>query len=509
MSHSSKATKVLARSALAATAIGVLPLSAHAGARPASSPVNVIYTYPTFSGVPKDLQQVQNALNTYLTKKINATITLNPLAGGVYDQKMKLGFAAGQPCDLVFTAPWINNYYQLVTNGDLLPLDDLLKADAPRTYASMPASTWNAARVNGKIYAIINQQLFPKYFGIQFRRDLATKYHINVNTLHSYDDVTPILATLKAHEPAITPMISDSQLRGALYSAEVNGVDPLVQTVGTGTVAGVSMTDRALTIVDPAQTAAYKHAVELNRTWYLARYYLQDAPQPDDALARFKAGRFAAVVDQQRPGRFEEAKLKATYGWDTVGVSFAKPVLTTAGTVATLTGVCRSSAHPDAAMKVAELFNTDKTAYNLITHGIEGQDYVFVDRAHNVIGLPSGKTETTDGYYPNTDWMFGNQFNALYTDKGQIGDYVVQAKAQAGATASVALGFAADTTPIKTQLAQINAVYSQYGAPLEKGLVDPAVGLPRYLSALKAAGEDQVLAEVQKQINRWAKANHK
>ncbi len=30
-------------------------------------------------------------------------------------------------------------------------------------------------------------------------------------------------------------------------------------------------------------------------------------------------------------------------------------------------------------------------------------------------------TAETSGYNPNTDWMFGNQFNAYYRDAAQVG----------------------------------------------------------------------------------------
>jgi putative aldouronate transport system substrate-binding protein len=500
--------RVVARAALGLTILGaVMPLTAHGAPRSSADPVNLTY-YFGGAGAPADLSLVQNAINAITQKKINTTVTLTEVDWGTLNQKMSLIFSAGQPCDLVFTAPWINNYYQLVANGDLLPLDSLLKQYAPKTYASMPASAWNAAKVDGKIYAVINQQLFPKYFGIEIRSDIAAKLHINPSTLHSYDDVTAVLAKIKAAYPGVTPLYSNNQTGGNVFTAEANNFDPLVQA-GSGVVAAVGMTDKGLKVIDPVETPQYMHDAELAYKWHQAGYTTKDPMQANDALAAFAAGKFAAVMDQQRPGPTEEAKLKATYGWDTVGVSFAVPTMTTAGVVATMTGICRSSAHPVQAMQFEELLNSDSQVYNLITHGIAGRDYVVTDKAHNVIGLPPGKTALTDGYWPNTDWEFGNQFNAYYTDKSQIGSWALQRKAQAAARPSVALGFAVNAVPINTQLAQLTSAWNQYGNPVEKGLVDPAVGVPAYIKALKAGGEDKVLAEVQKQINAWAKANHK
>ena len=213
-----------------------------------------------------------------------------------------------------------------------------------RRWPACRASAWNAAKVNGKIYAVINQQLFPKYFGIEFRKDIAAKLHINLSSLHSYDDVTPVLAKIKAAYPGITPLYSTST-SGLIDYDETNGFDPLLQN-GGGTVAAVSMTDKSLKVFDPAETPQYMHDAELAYQWHQAGYTTKDFMQPNDALAASAAGKFAAYLDQQRPGPTEEAKLKAQYGWDTVGVSFSIPTMTTAGVVATMTGVCRSSAHP-------------------------------------------------------------------------------------------------------------------------------------------------------------------
>jgi len=179
--------------ALAATVAGAVSPSL-TGAR-AATPAHITYTYPYFTtSAPRDLAAVQNAINAITTKLINTQVTLNPLAGGSFDQKMQLQFSAGQSCDVVFTAPWINNFYQLVTNGDLLPLNTLLPRLAPKTYASLAPSIWQAAAVNGQIYGVINQQMFPKTWGIEVRKDLAVKDKIDLSHVHGLDDVTAVLA---------------------------------------------------------------------------------------------------------------------------------------------------------------------------------------------------------------------------------------------------------------------------------------------------------------------------
>jgi putative aldouronate transport system substrate-binding protein len=75
------------------------------------------------------------------------------------------------------------------------------------------------------------------------------------------------------------------------------------------------------------------------------------------------------------------------------------------------------------------------------------------------------------------------------------------------ATPSTALGFAANTEKVKTEVAQVSALYKQYNLPLQGGRLDPATGIPEFLSKVKNAGMDKIIAELQTQIDAWKKAN--
>src|SRR5438445_202993 len=78
-----------------------------------TSTAEVTYTYPTFTPVP-DVQLVQDAINKILLPKYGVTLKLNPVDAGAYDQKQKLAVAAGDVQDIVYSVPWINNYYVIV-----------------------------------------------------------------------------------------------------------------------------------------------------------------------------------------------------------------------------------------------------------------------------------------------------------------------------------------------------------------------------------------------------------
>lgn len=461
-------------------------------AKPAAlEPVTVSYTYP--GTVFKDVQAVEDALNAVLQPKINTTLKLKPIDWGAFDEKMKLAFAAGEECDIVFTAPWINNYIQNIANGNLLPLDNLLAKNAPGLWASMPPTTWDAARVNGKIYGVINQQIFVKPFGFTVRKDLAEKYNLDVTKITKYEELEPFLKAVKEGEPEITPLTSSYN-----WTFETAGFDPIVsQEVPVA----IRFDDKDMKVFNAAATPEFQASMELARKWYEADYTPKDKMEPADADAMWRAGKFAAsMAGVVKPGGDIESSQR--FGQVVLAQSVTKPFLTTAGTSATLNGICRTSKNPERAMMVLELLNTDKEFYNLLSKGIQGKHWDWADKDNNVIKPGPANAD----YNPNTDWMFGNQFNAPYIDPEQakIKAWDATYTLNNDSPPSVALGFNFNPDPVKTELANIAAVVKELQDPLSNGMADPATALPDYLKRLDEAGLQTVIAEAQKQLTAWA-----
>ncbi len=304
----------------------------------------------------------------------------------------------------------------------------------------------------------------------------------------------------------MTPLgLQDATGNGAgyLYYSSLLGLD-IVDGVSTDQgILAIRADDPSRKVLNVATLPDFKQLIDLTRQWHLAGYYPQDPLPPADYNAAWRAGKFAVEIAVVNPD--SAAQLKNRFGYDFVTKAFGTPILTTAGAIATMNGICRTSAHPDVAMKFLELLNTDKQVYRLLTHGIEGQDYVVVDKANGVIGFPPGKDASTVGWNPDTPWMFGNLFNSYYTDKAIVGAWDQMRQINAAATPSTALGFSFNPDKVKTQIAQILSVEKQYGDPILKGLVDPNTALPQYLQKLKEAGIDDVIAELQTQMDTWAK----
>jgi putative aldouronate transport system substrate-binding protein len=463
------------------------------GLAQSNAPVTITYTYP--GGEQRDVAAVQDALNVILKRKVNAQIELRPIDWGAFDQKMKLSFAAGEKCDLVFTAPWINNYFQNIAQGNLLPLDDLLTQFAPRTYRSMTPATWEATKVDNKIYGVINQQPQIRAYGIQMRKDLADKYKVNLKAITRWEDLEPFFAAIKKGEPDVTPMFTAAgSSTSALFHAEYYGFDPIIENIGVFT----RYDDPNVKVVNGFDTTEFRNSIALARKWYQAGYVTKDLPTLDNAKAAFKNLKYQMQVGPVNADSAFYAKNE--YGFDFVVKPLSKGVKTTNGVIATMNGICRTSANPQAAMKVLEVLNTDATAYNTLAKGVEGRNWQWQDKAKKVIQRIDAKNEA---YNPSTDWMFGSIFNAYYNDPGLVGTIQTMKKANANSIPSTALGFTFDAEKVKSELARVSAVVKEQGEPLMYGLVDPVTALPTYLNALKAAGMDAIVTETQRQLTEW------
>jgi putative aldouronate transport system substrate-binding protein len=102
----------------------------------------------------------------------------------------------------------------------------------------------------------------------------------------------------------------------------------------------------------------------------------------------------------------------------------------------------------------------------------------------------------------------GNQF-LTYTWKGDSKNLWNDMDGfNKSAVKSKALGFTFDSTSVKTEVAAVTNVTNQYALGLETGTLDPEKVLPQFISKLKGAGIDKIVAEKQKQLDTWAQANN-
>ncbi|CAI6080791.1 ABC transporter substrate-binding protein [Cohnella rhizoplanae] len=463
--------------------------SASASASPSASselePVELTWYYPQ-NAANADLALVNEAVNKITKEKINATIKLSPIDFGTYEQKMNTMTASGEKMDIIWTSSWLFKFDQNQLKGAFLPLDDLLKTHGQQLYDSLEKKFWDDATLQGKIYAVPNFQFSAQRASLVIQKRFIDKYNLDTSTIKKMEDLEPFLKQIKDGEPGITPFGTQK----GFYTALLYGIDTKVP---------VYYTDETNTVL-PEITKERKENYALAHSWYTKGYINPDAATLKAANDVYNKGTTAVWFDWTgKPGSEVEYKA-ADGGYDVELVPMGEAVFT--GAASTLNAISRTSKNPERAMMFLELVNTDKELYNTLVYGIEGKHYE--KTTGNFI-----KINQDAGYFTNTDWIFGNITNE-YLPEGSPADKIEQTiKMNNEARVSKYNGFVFNSEPVKTEIANVNAVNEEYAASLGTGTLDPAKYLPIYEEKLNKAGAEKIRAEKQKQLNEWLAANGK
>ncbi|PYI51937.1 ABC transporter substrate-binding protein [Paenibacillus flagellatus] len=459
--------------------------SATSDAGKALEPVELTWYYPQNKANP-DLALVNEAVNKITKEKINATIKLRPVDFGTYEQKMNTVVAASEPFDIIWNSNWLFKFEANQKKGVFQPLDDLLKTKGQKLFASLEQKFWDDAKLEGKIYAVPNFQFSASRAGLVIQKRFVDKYKLDISTIKKIEDIEPFLKQIKDNEPGITPFgTTKGFYTGMLYNIDVKV--PVYENDPNNKVL-------------PDVTKEMRENYKLAHSWYTKGYINQDAATLKAPADAYNKGTTAVWFDWTgKPGSEVEFKAAAG-GFDVVLVPLSKANFT--GAASTLNAISRTSKNPERAMMFLELVNTDKELYNTLVYGIEGKHYT--KTTGNYI-----KINQDAGYFTNTDWVFGNISNE-YLPEGVPADKLAQTiKLNNEAYVSKYNGFVFNSDPVKTEVANVKAVKDEYGAGLGSGTLDPEKYLPIFEDKLQKAGADKIVAEMQKQLDEWLKANGK
>lgn len=359
----------------------------------------------------------------------------------------------------------------------------------------MKKEIWDGAKVNGKIYATVNQQIFAKQLGFRFAKDWVDKYKFDYKNVKNYKDMAPLAKAVLEGEP--------KEKTDQLFNKDYLGFDQIImplawEDIGGGALPGLIVaTDKNPKVFNQYETPEFKE-------WVMTMKDFQDKGYtPKNALTRseWDVTKFlGGTGGTYKPGAEEEAK-RGWKGKDAYVVPVGSPLMTTSSAIATLTAVSATSKNPERALEYIELINTNKELYNLLCHGIEGTHYkkIAENRIENI---------KDSKYFPNTDWMFGNQFNGFLSGDQKDNVWEETKKINDSAKISTIFGFVFNPEPVKTEVANASAVVKEYMDTFKVGLFGDKTEakLAEFQNKLKAAGVETILAEKQKQINEFLAA---
>lgn len=458
------------------------------------APTELTVVFLTTGPQPADQALVEEALNKVVTPKINVKVKLMPINFGAAMQQYNVMLASNEKIDLLLTFP--NTYQSLVAQKKVQEIGPLLDKYGQGIKDNL-GRYLKSNYVNGKIYGVRPLCDMAGGNGLIIRKDIIDKYNIDTTQVKSFADLGNIFKIIKEKEPNLYPLTYGSQGIGFAESVLGSSIDWLSDYFGVLMNYG-----QELKVVNMFETQEYKDLLKTMRDWYQKGYVMKDvAYAKEDQHTLVKSGKALGYFSATKPGIAQQES--AQNGYEMTVIEFAKPM---AGSAVFSWVVPNAAKTPDKSVQLLNLMYTDAEVQNLFAWGIEGKHYE--KKSDGTIGFPSGVSEKNSGYYLNTSWMFGNEFLSKVW-QGNPADIREQTKKfNDSASISKAFGFTYDATSVKTEIAALSNVWTQYKLGLESGTVDPDKTYPEFIQKLKAAGIDKVIAAKQKQLDEWAAANN-
>jgi putative aldouronate transport system substrate-binding protein len=450
------------------------------------------------NGVQSDMDMVNLELSKIIKEKINATLKVEFVDWGSYDQKMLIKIASKEPMDMMFTSNWSNDYVAGVNKGAYQEISmDKLKMLAPNVLAGVPEKCWPAAMVKGKLYAIINTQVEGRTPGVLALKKYFDKYGFDITKMLKLEDLTPLLDKIKASEPGIIPF----GLTGLNNTYNDYALMYGIEVFSKENPGALYINDDSAKVMNYFAAPETKAYLKLVRDWYTKGYIRKDASTVKDDLGDRKAGKIAMIPICLNPDT--TANGAAMFGVkpsDMAGQTFMKTFMSTGSIIATMTAISKTSKDPDRCYMLYNLLydKNDTKLFNMLNYGIEGKHYTKKDDV--VTQIPNS------GYWISCGWENGNMFNSYRQGENQPEWYPAGPDMNNSAAASKVLGFSFDPEPVKVELALCAFVVNEYYNGLFTGSVDTEKILPIFLDKLDKAGAEKIIDEMQKQIDEWRKS---
>jgi ABC-type sugar transport system, periplasmic component len=450
--------------------------------------------YLPWMAVQKDQDLVFAAANKITIAKINTEVKWTPISFGEYANKLQILQASGDQYDVCFTSNWLNNYLQGVAKGAYLALDSLLIKYAPSYYQSASQGFWNAAKVNGKIYGALIQQIYARNSNLNvidsFNKNVPFNVNINPNTF-KLTDLDPWFAKVSKEYP---DKMATQELGDITDLASYFRLDYIA---GANIPGAIRYTDKTLKVINQYDSPEFMEFVKTQDNWIKKGY----AKPKENTTDSIKGGVVASQIGgTKKPGG--EADAKASTGFSTTLNAISPSFVSTGSIQATLNGVSRTSKNPERVMMLFELLNTDVNLYNTILFGIKDKHFTLSGKRMTPI-KDSGYSGATYGFF------FMNVFNT-YIQPGQDDNVYIDTRAMnEAAQVSPAIGFTFDMESVKAAVANCQAVVTKYMAMIKMGVYekDLTTTLADFSSELKKAGAGTIVAEMQKQIDAWKAKN--
>lgn len=439
---------------------------------------------------PRMQELMENEFQQIFIDEINTKVELMYLpwtengAGG----KVDLMIASGQEFDACIVDPeWAANSF---SKGYLQDLSGVIDTYLPDWHENVDPTAFDAYRFDGGVYAIPigNKPTAGVFNTVCVRQDIMDAIGMT--------DITTL--------EELTEYVTKAKEQYGLYATyDLAMSEYIVRGAGDRNLTPIDNTSSLWVDQDTHEVISFADSPEFETVVKLYNQWYKDGLLPKDMLTNtvtlpfqanmvsFMRGTCGTTLIENEPGLktiVPEAKTKEYF------ISPEKPIYKKTYEN-TAFQVPVTSTKADRVALFVNLLQKNTEMANLFAYGVEGTDYELVD------GKVS-KINTEELFY---EWMIYNvkisSPTTAYTDEFME----VYKKWDDPALPSVSFGFSLDYSPVKTEKAQIDAVWEELAKPMLAGLVSYEDGIDQLKKELKAAGWDTYQAEIQRQLDEYLK----
>ncbi len=429
------------------------------------------------NGMPDNYDAWLEHTNAYLEEKINVHVDMEIVPWGDWENRRSVIANSGEAFDILFTDQ--SRYNSEVSTGIFMDLTELLPTEAPDLYAMIPENYWKAASIEDKIYAIptYKDSSITNYF--IWDAAVAEKYNVDYQNINNVKDLATALKTIKDGEG------------GAPYYMSKSGADWMLSyydQLGAGLPSlGVRYDDTEKKVVNPLEDPDVMEALKSIHQMYKDGIINGDAPTADDSNGYrnfFVAQGWSGAAKSNWGPRNTIDECEA--------IKYGDTVVSNTSVRGSMNGIYVSCPHPEKALQLLQLINTDTKARDMFYYGLEGENFEYTD---------DGKVTKLNEDWTMAGYTQGTFFNVSLLSTVDVNEWEEVEELNNSAIPSVMLGFDMDTSEVETELANCRSVYEKYRSELWTGAQDPEKLVPKMIEEFKSAGWETIRDKAQEQVD--------
>lgn len=462
--------------------------SGESGEASGKDPVKLVWILYSVPSKLADWPEVEAALNEYSAEKIGVTCEFRYLDKDEVSETI----LDGHDYDIAFTCNWWNDFARNVSAGNFRDLTDDLN-NYPDLKETVIDSAWPCTEVRDRIYAIPHMKdIGCEVFWILDKNYFLKEKGFEEDLDISFEEIEPYLKAYKEDHPDDYPIKIAS-------SGVTSWQTALVDWLNMDTLVGLDWkaqgTDKAWTVKSALEIPEWKERLRTIHKWYEMGYINPDAPELE-SMPRAESG-----VVQSGQGWFGAESIWANTIKRPIYISrFDGPYMSTSS-IQAMTAVSAYSQHPEEALKLIELMNTDPWYRETARYGIEGKHYIR-NSDGTVIRTEEGNENVSVQAYAQGHVILGALEASLFPEvPTDIHQWEKTMASYANATVSVCMGFTPDLTSVSSECEAIKKVVTKYRPELYTGKGDPDKIIPDMLKEMEKAGLRKVITEIQTQLD--------